>query len=108
MGTKGRIPEIVREIRDRLGPIYGAKLEKLILYGSHARGEAQPGSDLDLMVVLDDFKNAEEELTRMDPIASQLSLKYDVVVTFLAIRSRDFNSRNTPLLLNIRREAVSL
>ena len=108
MGTKTRIPDIVGEIRQRLRLIYGAQLEKLLLYGSQARGEAQPGSDIDLMVVLKQFRDAEEELTRMAPVASELSLKYDVVISFLAIRTHDFNTRNTPLLLNIRREAVSV
>ena len=106
--TRNRIPEMVREIRQRLRLIYGPRLEKLVLYGSHARGEAKPGSDLDLMVVLDDFQDAEEELTRMAPVASELSLKYDVVVCFLVIRTGDFKNRNTPLLMNIRREALSL
>jgi len=106
--TTTRIPEIVREIRERLGLIYGPNLERLILYGSHARGEAEPGSDLDLMVVLRDFRDTEEELTRMAPIASELSLRYDVVVSFFAIRTWDFMNRNTPLLLNIRREGVSV
>jgi predicted nucleotidyltransferase len=32
---------------------------RVILFGSHARGEAGPGSDLDLMVVLDDDAPAE-------------------------------------------------
>jgi predicted nucleotidyltransferase len=102
------IPQVAREARDRLCLLYGERLRELILFGSHARGEAEPGSDVDLLVVLKDFRDSEEELMRMDPLASELSLKYDVVVSFLVIRARDYGERNTPLLLNIRREAIPL
>lgn len=108
MRERESIPEVVREVRDRLHILYGESLQQLVLYGSHARGEAQPGSDVDLLVVLDDFQDAEDELRRMAPIGSDLSLKYDVVVAFLVIREREYRERNTPLMLNIRREAVAV
>ena len=37
---------------------------KVILFGSHARGEAGPDSDLDLMVVVDDAMPAERRTVR--------------------------------------------
>ena len=41
------------EIEANLKKIYGTKLQKIILYGSYARNEQVPGSDLDVMVLLD-------------------------------------------------------
>ncbi len=38
--------EIIRRIVDRFDP------EQIILFGSHARGDAGPQSDLDLLVIL--------------------------------------------------------
>jgi len=38
--------EIIRRIVDRFDP------EQIILFGSHARGDAGPHSDLDLLVIL--------------------------------------------------------
>jgi len=40
------ISEIVRIIRDKYGPV-----EKIILFGSHARGDADEHSDLDLIII---------------------------------------------------------
>jgi uncharacterized protein len=35
----------------------GIKVKKIVLYGSHAHGKAREDSDIDLVVVSDDFKN---------------------------------------------------
>ena len=47
MMTKEMIQEIVKIITTQLSP------RRVILFGSHARGEAGPDSDLDLFVELD-------------------------------------------------------
>jgi len=41
-----RVDEMVRRIVERFGP------EQIILFGSHARGAAEPESDVDLLVVM--------------------------------------------------------
>ena len=46
------ITPILREIKRELQKLYGDRLVKLILFGSHARGEANPDSDIDLLAVL--------------------------------------------------------
>lgn len=106
MQRKVSIPEVVREARDRLRLLYGENLRHVILYGSYARGGAEEGSDVDILVVLEDMRDVEAELLRMDPIASDLSLKYDVVLCLMTVRARDYVQRNTPLLLNVRREGI--
>ena len=44
------IQEVTRRIVERFHP------EKVILFGSHARGNARPDSDLDLIVVMESDK----------------------------------------------------
>ena len=49
--VEAKIQEMVRRIVDGFHP------EKIILFGSRARGEARPDSDIDLLVVMDtEFK----------------------------------------------------
>ena len=43
---QGILPEIVRRLADALQP------ERIYLFGSHARGEAGPHSDVDVLVVV--------------------------------------------------------
>lgn len=45
--------EILAAARDRLRAALGARLKGLILFGSEARGDAAPDSDIDLLVLLD-------------------------------------------------------
>ena len=46
-----RLKAILTELRSRLESLYGDRLVKLILYGSQARGDAEPDSDIDVLVV---------------------------------------------------------
>lgn len=50
------ISRIVSEYKQNLEAL-GIKVKKVILYGSHATGEAKEDSDIDLLVVSDDFKD---------------------------------------------------
>jgi predicted nucleotidyltransferase len=44
--------ELLNRIKDRLEDAYGDRLQGIVLYGSEARGEAEPDSDIDLLVLL--------------------------------------------------------
>ncbi len=50
------ISHIINEYQKRLETL-GVKVKKIILYGSHAVGEPEEDSDIDLVVISDDFKN---------------------------------------------------
>ena len=49
--TREEALQIVRELREGLAAFYGDRLRGVYLFGSYARGEARPDSDLDIMVV---------------------------------------------------------
>lgn len=44
--------ELLEEIRSRLSAAHGRRLRGLVLYGSEARGDARPDSDIDVLVLL--------------------------------------------------------
>jgi uncharacterized protein len=45
--------ELAKEIRSRLEFVHGERLRGVVLYGSEARGDARPDSDIDVLVLLD-------------------------------------------------------
>ena len=47
--TQNLIKQYVNEIKQ----IYGTHLRQIILYGSYARGDFRPDSDIDIMILLD-------------------------------------------------------
>ncbi|GIX50691.1 MAG: hypothetical protein KatS3mg132_885 [Limisphaera sp.] len=52
MNPSDRVRQIVEEYRARLQEILGAELEAVVLYGSQARGDAEAGSDIDVLCVM--------------------------------------------------------
>ena len=44
--------ELLNEIKSRLLAAFGDRLQGVVLYGSEARGDAGPDSDIDLLVLL--------------------------------------------------------
>ena len=77
-----------------------------MLFGSRARDDADPGSDIDILVVLHGPVNPGEEIARTGETTANLSLKYDVVISCTFISAKRFNTEKSPLLLNVRREGM--
>ena len=52
----------------------GIRVEQAILFGSHARGEAKDGSDIDVLIISADFEtlNMRERLERLGTAAARL------------------------------------
>lgn len=53
---------------------------KVILFGSHARGEALPDSDLDLLVIEPKVKSRRAEYVRLRAALGNLGIPIDLVV----------------------------
>ncbi|WP_448573849.1 nucleotidyltransferase domain-containing protein [Trichothermofontia sp.] len=54
---------------------------RIILFGSHARGEATAQSDVDLLVVFSDLSNPRETTIAIRGILADLPVAKDIVVT---------------------------
>ncbi len=87
---------------------YGDRLKQLIMFGSQARGDAHPDSDIDVLVVLKGEVNAGEEIEKTSPIIASLSLEKDVVISCIFMDEYRFINRSGLLLRNIRKEGIIL
>ena len=58
-----------------------AQPDKVILFGSYARGDAGPGSDLDLLVVEKELTHPRREMVRLRCALSPLRIPVDILVT---------------------------
>ena len=69
------VKDLVSELKSRLLPLYGVHLKQVCLYGSHARGEAQQGSDIDVLIVLDRIERYGAEIDRTSELISDMSFQ---------------------------------
>ena len=98
--------EIARDVACDLRQLYGGRLRSVLLFGSWARGDAHPESDIDLLVVLDQVDSVWDELRRMDPVLWRHSFDNDMVVTALPVAKNDFDERKRPVLVRARAEGL--
>lgn len=54
--------------------------EQIILFGSHARGEAREDSDIDLLVVVNDLPHPRREMARLRRELVPFGIQVDVLV----------------------------
>ncbi len=101
-----RIQDVLKELRRRFEVLYGDRLAHLVLFGSRARGDAEPDSDIDVLVVLNGVVQAGEEIGRTGEIVADVSLEHDVVISCVFMDRHRYEHKNGPLLRNIRKEGV--
>src|SRR5829696_8788340 len=99
-----RIRKVMKELKEGLIRIYGDKLKELYLYGSYARGDYRQSSDVDVMILLSDFKNYWEEINRTSELIQNVSLDHKILVSRIFITEEKWNRSDTPLLENIHHE----
>lgn len=99
------IHTLLQEVREGLEAIYGDRLKGVYLFGSYARGEEDQESDVDVLVVLDDFDHYGAEVDRTSELSARLSLQNGVSLSKVFVRERNWLTGDTPFLQNVREEA---
>jgi uncharacterized protein len=97
---------ILAELRGRFKDSYGERSVQMILFGSQARGDAEPGADIDVLVVLSGQVSPCEEITRTIEHVADVSLHHNEVVSCVFVSEEQFERERSPSLLNVRREGV--
>lgn len=102
-----REKKAVLEFRDKLIQKFGEQFKLIVLFGSKARGDYDPESDIDLLLVVK--KKSLDFRDKIYDIVMDIGLDYDVVLS-LIIRSeaeyKRFVSLKTPFMQNVAREGV--
>ncbi|HEY4174026.1 MAG TPA: nucleotidyltransferase domain-containing protein [Rhodopila sp.] len=98
---------VLRRYRAALDKIYGDRLDRVVLFGSRARGDAQMDSDYDVAVFLKSMPDRWAEFHRLADL--RIGFLEDDRAFF---DSKPFGARaydqRTPLMRDIRRDGVDL
>ncbi|MFC0181427.1 Nucleotidyltransferase domain-containing protein [Pseudarcicella hirudinis] len=103
------INKISFDLKASMSELYGENFDKLILYGSYARGDFNEDSDIDFLLLL---KNKEvkfgNEIIKIGKYRSNLGLKHGTKLSIFPISSYKFNSTEKLFYQNIKREGIEL
>ena len=89
----------------------GNKLDKVILYGSFARGDNDEESDIDILILASiPQEDAYRESMKISRLISGIDLEFDVLVSFHVTSVEVFNRffDVTPFYKNIMKDGVIL
>ena len=106
MRDSSEVPTLLQDLKRALHDVYGENLRGLYLYGSFARQEEDPESDLDVIIVLRDFEDYWEEVHRTGSVISRISLQYEVALSPVRVREREWLKEDAPFLNGVRKECV--
>ncbi len=98
----------LNDLQRALQQIYGKRTPVMMIYGSQARNEATPSSDIDILLIYSHSIKPGKEITRLSAILADLNLRYQVLVSVLPMSRSDYQKTESPLLKNIRLEGVTL
>ena len=105
------IQNLMEQYITEIKKIYGLYLQKIILYGSYARGDYKADSDVDIMILLDisdiELKAYSQQLSYM---TYDFNLDNDIDIKPIAKNGAHFNkwSENYPFYANIQKEGLVL
>ena len=106
-----RILKISQKVTQAAKDTLGEKLEKVILYGSYARGDFDVDSDVDFFVLADvPHKDTDIWWELIQERVPHISLENDICVSIIVTERNLFYrySETVPLYTNILREGVVL
>jgi excisionase family DNA binding protein len=97
------------EMCAKLSEAYGSTLDKIVLYGSYARGEEEKESDVDIAVLLKDG-NTEAMHDRMLDIVVDYELDLGVTLSVVPIEYDNYQKwKNTlPFYKNVEKDGIIL
>ena len=97
----------LKRVRAALDEIYGDRIERVVLFGSRARGDARPDSDYDVGVFLKDLTDRWREFDRLADLGTDILDETGAFIPAIPYRAGSYDDR-TSLMREIRYEGVDL
>ncbi len=97
------------ELHSRLEDLLGSRLKRMVLFGSKARGDAEPNSDTDVAIIVEGLDRILK--SQILDIVAEVELNHLTPLSTLILSNADFDrlkARELRLADDIEREGLSL
>jgi uncharacterized protein len=98
---------ILTRFRAALTHVYGDRLERVVLYGSRARGDHRPDSDYDLAVFIKDSGSFYDETGRLAAITTEILEDTKAVISATPFPAGTYRER-TGFMHELRKDGLDL
>jgi predicted nucleotidyltransferase len=107
--TPEQLQTVSQEVKQVLAELYGERLDRVILYGSYARGDFHAESDVDYMVVLRDSNFQQfAEIDKYWDTIWEIWNRYGVWVSIKIVFENKLNQSDLFFYRNVRKEGIPL
>jgi len=93
-------------VRSLLAAAFGPRLQGVVLYGSEARGDGEPDSDVDLLVLLTGPIRVWEDIRTITAALYPLQLEMDRPLSAIPAEASAYDAMDRSLYRNARREGI--
>ena len=99
---------VLQCFRVAMTEIYGERVERVVLFGSRARGDAREDSDYDVAVFLCDMGDRMVEMNRLADPSTNILYDTGEFTHAMPYRAGSYNDRREPPMHEIRAEGIDL
>jgi predicted nucleotidyltransferase len=98
---------VLKRFRAAVAEIYGDRLERVVLFGSQARGDAKPDSDYDVAVFIKDAGTFTEDSTRLAAVSTDILMDTGAVISATPFPAGAYRER-TGFMHELRKDGLDL
>jgi predicted nucleotidyltransferase len=107
MTPKPNDDPVLKRFKTALAEAYGNQIDRVVLFGSRARGDARPDSDYDVAVFFRDLPDRWREMDRLADVGSDILDDEGKFVHAMPHAAGSYSDR-TPLMHEIRKDGLDL
>lgn len=111
MCSQREVRAILSRLRERMSDIFPQEQFDVILFGSYARNDADDGSDIDVMFLVDSSRQTiQEKHWQIGEAAAEVLMDFGIVVSPI-VENRAYyhaNAHLLPFFRNVQREGVRI
>ena len=111
MNARAKLDYINNDVIKAYKHVYGNDLEAVYIYGSYARNEELPDSDIDYVALINRrHKDIKKSLYDLWDCTGEIDLAHDVVVSAMAVDFEDFmkNNGSYPYYVNVTKDGIKI